>query len=64
MNAGREDLATLIRNRYNQLLEDNFHKTGKLWEKYDGFTGAVVNDEYEAPPMLGWTAGVYLAFHT
>ena len=44
------------------LLEENFAATGKLWEKYDGNTGKVVNAEYNAPPMLGWTAGVYLAF--
>ena len=61
-NAGREDLAQTISNRYKTLLEANFARTGKLWEKYDGNTGEVVNAEYSAPPMMGWTAGVYLAF--
>ena len=62
INAGRQDLAKEIAKRYCSLLEKNFAKTGKLWEKYDGNTGEVVNAEYSAPPMLGWTAGVYLAF--
>lgn len=61
-NGGREDLAAEISQRYRKLLEDNFIKTGKLWEKYNGVTGEVVNAEYIAPPMMGWTAGVYLAF--
>ena len=61
-NAGRQDLAEEIAKRYGNLLERNFEKTGKLWEKYDGNTGEVVNAEYSAPPMMGWTAGVYLAF--
>ena len=61
-NAGRDDLAEEIARRYKDLLESNFAKTGKLWEKYNGITGQVVNAEYNAPPMMGWTAGVYLAF--
>ena len=61
-NGGREDLAEIIAQRYRELLESNFEKTGNLWEKYNGLTGEVVNAEYSAPPMMGWTAGVYLAF--
>lgn len=61
-NAGRSALAEEIAKRYRNLLEHNFAKTGNLWEKYDGNTGEVVNAEYNAPPMMGWTAGVYLAF--
>lgn len=61
-NAGKPDLADEIAKRYKNLLEQNFSKTGKLWEKYNGITGEVVNVEYNAPPMMGWTAGVYLAF--
>ena len=61
-NAGKPDLADEIAKRYKNLLEQNFSKTGKLWEKYNGITGEVVNAEYNAPPMMGWTAGVYLAF--
>lgn len=61
-NAGRADLAEKIAYRYKKLLDQNFNITGKLWEKYNGLTGEVVNTEYDASPMLGWTAGVYLAF--
>lgn len=61
-NAGREDLASKIADRYVRLLENNFAITGKLWEKYNGLTGEVVNSEYQAPPMMGWTAGAYMVF--
>ena len=52
-NVGRDDLAEEIARRYKDLLESNFAKTGKLWEKYNGITGQVVNAEYNAPPMMG-----------
>ncbi len=63
LQAGKKELAQTIARRYMTLLEENFEKTGNLWEKYDGRSGEVVNSEYEAPPMLGWTAGSYLAFY-
>ena len=56
------DLARDIAKRYCDLLEKNFAHTGNLWEKYNGITGTVDNAEYNAPPMLGWTAGSYLFF--
>jgi alpha,alpha-trehalase len=62
-NAGREDLAEKIAKKYMTLLERNFEITGNIWEKYDSITGQVVNAEYNAPPMMGWTAGVYLYFY-
>lgn len=38
-----------------------FRETGLLWEKYNAETGSIdVKDEYQMPPMLGWTAGVYV----
>lgn len=61
-NAGRDDLAERVALKFINLLETEFEKTGNLWEKYDGLTGNVVNAEYDAPPMMGWTAGVYLFF--
>jgi alpha,alpha-trehalase len=45
-----------------QVLERNFEKTGVLWEKYSVETGEVSHMEYESPPMMGWTAGVYRYF--
>ncbi len=62
VNSGYSQVAQEIATRYIKLLEKNFSKTHNLWEKYDGNTAEVVNAEYNAPPMLGWTAGIYLAF--
>lgn len=52
-----------IANKYVNLVENNFEKTGNLWEKYNVVTGGVdVREEGsgEMPAMIGWTAGVYL----
>ena len=39
----------------------NFAETDNLWEKYNVVTGKVsVTKEYHTPPMMGWSAGVYL----
>jgi alpha,alpha-trehalase len=35
--------------------------SGHLWEKIDVNTGKPARSEYAADPMLGWTAGVFLA---
>lgn len=44
-----------------KLLEREFLRTGKIWERYD--TGGVAKSlEYDTQPMLGWTAGVYNYF--
>lgn len=52
-----------IMEKFLTLTERNFEKTGNLWEKYDVSTGNVsMAKEYQTPPMMGWTAGVYLAF--
>ena len=48
---------------YIKLLDENFAQTGNLWEKYDGLTGKVANADYNAPKMMGWTAGVYMYFY-
>ena len=56
----RED-AERIAEKYVSSMERIFAETGTLWEKYNVTDGSIqVNDEYEMPPMLGWTAGVYL----
>lgn len=48
--------------QYCAMLERCFADTGNLWEKYNALDGTVnvVTDEGDMPPMLGWTAGVYL----
>jgi len=62
MNYGYETEAKRVVEKYVALVESNFAETGNLWEKYDGITGKVASDEYEAPPMMGWTFGVYIHF--
>lgn len=62
-NSGYDHLAADISKRYLELLESNFSRTCNLWEKYNGLTGEIVNAEYNAPPMMGWTAGVYMYFY-
>lgn len=56
-----EDARRLCAN-YCAMLERCFAETGNLWEKYNAIDGTVnvVTDEGAMPPMLGWTAGVYL----
>jgi alpha,alpha-trehalase len=44
-------------------VERCFAQTGHLWEKYNMLDGSVnVQNEYDMPPMLGWTFGVYETF--
>ncbi len=38
-----------------------FEKTGQLWEKTDAENGEAASGEYDAAPMLGWTAGIFVA---
>lgn len=62
VNCGLLNEAEEIKNTYIKLIETNFQNTGKLWEKYNGITGEVSNDDYNAPTMMGWTAGIYWFF--
>ena len=55
--------AEQIAQKYVALIEKNFAAYGKLFEKYNGLTGDIdAISEYGTPEMLGWTAGVYMAF--
>jgi alpha,alpha-trehalase len=47
--------------KFQQLIVSHFERTGQLWEKFDVLTGKIAGGEYEAQPMLGWTAGTFLA---
>jgi alpha,alpha-trehalase len=58
---GFHEAAARIARKYLHTTDRLFKKTGQLWEKTDAETGDVAGGEYEAAPMLGWTAGVYLA---
>ena len=62
-NYGYNEDADRIADKYVRLVEDVEAKTGQLWEKYNAENGSCdVTAEYEMPPMMGWTAGVYLKF--
>ena len=63
-NYGYDGKAKTVAQKYIKLVEDNFAKTGNLWEKYDGNTGVPAGAEYKAEPMIGWTAGVYIFFNS
>lgn len=58
---GYYEEAKRIAQNYILMIERNYEKYGKLFEKYNGLTGDVdAISEYGTPEMLGWTAGVYL----
>ena len=60
---GYEKESKRILQKYTALIEKNFAEQGKLFEKYNGRSGNIdAVSEYGTPEMLGWTAGVYLAF--
>lgn len=53
--------AKRIAEKYSLLIEKNFERHGKLFEKYNGLSGDIdAVAEYGTPEMLGWTAGVYM----
>lgn len=57
---GYKQDALRIARKFVALLERCFEETNHLWEKYNIVEGNVnVQNEYEMPPMLGWTFGVY-----
>ena len=57
---GYEDDARRIAEKYVHTVDRVFAHTGNLWEKYDVVTGSVsASLEYDTPPMMGWSAGVY-----
>ena len=63
VNYGYTEQARIVANKYVNLVEKNFETTQNLWEKYDGITGEKASLEYNAPPMVGWTAGTYIFFN-
>ncbi len=58
---GYDDDAYRIAETYVRTATHNFERTGHLWEKYNVVNGEVsFSLEYATPPMMGWSAGVYL----
>lgn len=63
LRAGERQAAVRLMKKYCRTVEQVFCETGKLWEKYDVVRcGVGESVEYATPPMMGWTAGVYLHF--
>jgi alpha,alpha-trehalase len=58
---GYETDAQRIAGKYVATAIRLFEKTGQLWEKTDAETGVVAGGEYKAAPMMGWSAGVFVA---
>lgn len=61
LNYGLRGDAERIARKYIDSCLRLFEKTGQLWEKLDAETGEVAGGEYDAAPMLGWSAGVFVA---
>jgi alpha,alpha-trehalase len=60
--SGQREAAVRLARKYVATVTRNFKASGQLWEKYNAATGTIeVRDEYEMPPMMGWTAGTFLA---
>lgn len=61
-NYGYDEQAKRVAEKYISLADNVFSQTGNLWEKYNVAEGNInVNTESPMPPMMGWSAGVYLA---
>lgn len=58
---GFHEAAVRVARKYCDTEAALFAKDGVLWEKYDVRTGRPSQGEYEADPMLGWSAGAFLA---
>lgn len=61
--AGWREIALRLAKKYLATMDGIYEKTERLWEKFNAETGNMdVISEYGTPEMLGWTAGVYVAF--
>ena len=61
LNYGYEEDAIRLSEKYIALVDKNFTEKNNIWEKYNVVEGSLnVTNEYGMPPMMGWTAGVYL----
>ncbi len=60
---GYTDDAKRLAHKFMSVVEKVFAETDNLWEKYNVVEGSInVTNEYDMPPMMGWTAGVYSYF--
>ncbi len=62
-NYGMKTEACRLAQAYVDGITHIFARTRNLWEKYNVVEGSVhvtSEGQYDMPPMMGWTAGVYL----
>jgi alpha,alpha-trehalase len=53
--------ACRIAQKYVSSIVKIYQSSGNLWEKYNAELGNLeVNNEYEMPPFMGWTAGAFI----
>lgn len=53
--------ARRIAQKYVSSIVKIYQSSGNLWEKYNAELGNLeVNNEYEMPPFMGWTAGAFI----
>ncbi|MEN8255527.1 MAG: trehalase family glycosidase [Verrucomicrobiota bacterium] len=58
---GYKEDAKRIADKYTDIVVKNFKATGNIWEKYNVAEGTInVNNEYEMPPLMGWSASVFI----
>lgn len=61
---GFHNEAVSIAKKYIRTIAYSFHKTGKIWEKYNAVTGTYSSgEEYDTPEMLGWSAGTFVVLY-
>ena len=60
-NYGFKEEARRIARKYVDSIVGIYRSTGNLWEKFNAEHGNLeVNNEYEMPPFMGWTAGAFI----
>jgi alpha,alpha-trehalase len=60
-NYGFKSDAKRVAQKYVDAQLRSFESTSNLWEKHNVEKGDLdVNNEYEMPPFMGWTAGVFI----
>jgi alpha,alpha-trehalase len=60
-NYGFSHDARRIAGKYVAMVANTYKTTNNLWEKYNVVEGNVnVTNEYKMPPMMGWTAGIFV----
>ena len=61
LNYGYKRDAKRVAGKYVNMVTTVFNRTNNLWEKYNVADGTLhTTNEYGLPPLMGWTAGVFV----